>query len=75
MNQRSTIDQAECPLSPKDIEIISWASVGKTADETAEIIGSSIGAVRRRIQRATEKTGAVNATSLVAIALRSGWIE
>lgn len=74
MNQRISIDQDECPLSSKDVEIVHWASLGKTMGETAEIIGSSQGAVRTRMFRAIEKAGAVNATSLVAMALRQRWI-
>lgn len=74
MNQRVQINQAECPLSAKDIEIVQWASWGKTAGETAEIVGLSQASVRTRIFRAAEKVGAVNATSLVAKAIRQGWI-
>lgn len=74
MNQRISIDQDECPLSLKDVEIVQWASWGKTAGETAEIVGLSQASVRTRIFRAAEKVGAVNATSLVAMALRHRWI-
>ena len=65
----------DCPLSAKDIEIVEWVSVGKTAQETADIIGSTVGSVKTKIQRATLKTDTVNATSLVAKALRNGWIS
>lgn len=74
MNERFSINQTDCPLSPKDIEIVQWASWGKTAGETAEIVGLSQASVRTRIFRAAEKAGAVNATSLVAMALRHRWI-
>ena len=65
----------DCPLSPKDVEIVRWASWGKTTGETAEIIGLTHASVRTRMFRAVEKCGAVNATSLVAMAIRNNWID
>lgn len=65
----------ECPFNEREIEVIKWAAEGKTAGETALIMGISQDVVRTVTQRAGYKIDAFNKVNLVAKALRNGWIS
>lgn len=67
--------QTDCPLTEKQIEIVSWLSHGKTFGEIAEFLGISRKAVSNRMDRAWVATGTRNRHGIVAMALRKGWIE
>jgi LuxR family quorum sensing-dependent transcriptional regulator len=62
-------------LSDKEVEALSWLSVGKTHVEIAEILGVSRHAIRDRIIKAFDKIGAHNGTGAVGICLREGIIK
>jgi DNA-binding CsgD family transcriptional regulator len=64
-----------CPLSPRQLECVKWISHGKTDWEAAQIMGISKFTVQRTLQCARQKAEAYNAPSLVATALRNGWIN
>ena len=64
-----------CPVSPRELECIRWASFGKSAEEMAEIMGTTPTAVRAALNRAGIKTGCYGRPALVGKALREGWIE
>lgn len=65
----------ECPLTEPQLEVVRWLSLGKTYEEAAEILGCGLSGLQHRIARAWKNTGTCNATGLVAMALRKGWIE
>ena len=69
------VQSHQCPLTPRQIECIRWASVGKTHAEISKIIGVSPFTVYRFFQDARERADAVNLPSLVAKSLRAGWIN
>lgn len=65
----------ETVLSPKQVEIVHWLSLGKTSDETAEIMGVSRFTTKSHIIKARYATCSATVASLVARALREGWIQ
>ena len=62
-------------LSPREREVLTWAARGKSAWETATILGITSRTVDKHIQTAFRKLGATNRTHAVAIALRERLIE
>lgn len=64
-----------CPLSVNEIECVSWLAEGKSAAETAIIIGSTQYTVQRRLKSAMDYAMVCKNTALVAKALRMGWIR
>ncbi|PWE56783.1 hypothetical protein DEM27_10495 [Metarhizobium album] len=68
------VSKSPCPLTPREIEAVQWLSAGKTDVESAEIMGITKHGVRRLLQNARLRSNTVNAPSLVAKAIRSGWI-
>jgi DNA-binding CsgD family transcriptional regulator len=67
--------QKPCPLSERQLECVRWMAEGKTASEIAEIIGVAKATAQKHIFRAREMCGSAKDTSLVATAIRSGWID
>lgn len=63
-----------CPLTPAQINVVKWLADGKTAQDIADIEGVGIKGVQSHISRALVAAGAAKSTSLVAMALRKGWI-
>jgi DNA-binding CsgD family transcriptional regulator len=59
-------------LTPRQIEMIRFASEGKTISETAEILGLSSHTVRKHLRAVFERLNAVNITHAVAIAAQFG---
>ncbi len=59
-------------LSSKERECLLWVSLGKTAWETAVIVGRSRRTVEFHLQNAISKLGAVNKIHATAIAIRQG---
>jgi LuxR family transcriptional regulator len=62
-------------LSPREIECLHWAALGKSAEDIAAILGRSIETVRVHLKHAYQKLGATNRAQAVARALRLGLIE
>jgi LuxR family quorum sensing-dependent transcriptional regulator len=63
------------PLTPREREVLQWICVGKTAAETAEILGIAKRTVDQHVQGAMFKLKAANRTHAVAIALRDRMIS
>jgi len=63
------------PFTKKQWECVLWASYGKTSAETGLITGYNSRSVERRLKEAMERADVVNKTSLVAKAIREGWID
>lgn len=68
-------ESRQCPLARRELETVRWLSLGKTAQEAADIMRISIHTVNHNIISAMHKTGAHKATGLVGMAMREGWIE
>jgi DNA-binding CsgD family transcriptional regulator len=61
-------------LSQKEVECLTWVSLGKTASESGMILGKSSRTVEFHINNAVRKLGVVNKIHAVAIAIRMGLI-
>jgi DNA-binding CsgD family transcriptional regulator len=67
---------ADAPrLSDRERDVLSWAGRGKTAGETADILGVSEPTIQFHIRNATAKLNAVNRTQAVAKAIFLGLIS
>jgi LuxR family transcriptional regulator len=64
----------ETSLSRREIEVLRAAGAGKTAKETADLIGVSPSAVNLYISRAQIKLDASNKTEAVVAAIHKGFI-
>jgi LuxR family quorum sensing-dependent transcriptional regulator len=60
----------EPKLRDREIDVLSWAAKGKTADETAVILGLGRETVTTHLARACKRLGAANKTHAVAIAVQ-----
>jgi LuxR family transcriptional regulator of spore coat protein len=62
-------------LSPRELEILTWAAKGKTYWEIARILGIAYASVHTHIDRIRLKLNAVNTTHAVARGYELGLIE
>jgi len=62
-------------LTPREIEVLTWAARGKSAGEIAEILNISKRTVNAHVVSAVQRLGAVNRTHAVAIAVRDRLID
>jgi DNA-binding CsgD family transcriptional regulator len=74
------IETAEAPtrahsLTPRELEVLTWAARGKSAWEIGEILHITKRTVDEHAQSAVRKLGAANRTQAVAIAQRSRIID
>jgi DNA-binding CsgD family transcriptional regulator len=72
--QTSDEDDSAEALSAREIECLSWVSMGKTAWETATIMGRSQRTVEFHLLNATRKLSASNKIHAAVIAVRKGLI-
>ena len=63
------------PLTAREREVLRWSGDGKTAQDTAEILGISQATTRFHIQNAVRKLGASNTTAAVFRALALGLLH
>jgi DNA-binding CsgD family transcriptional regulator len=62
-------------LTPREVEVLTWAARGKSAWEIGEILHIGKRTVDEHVQTAVRKLGAANRTQAVAIALLNRIIE
>lgn len=62
-------------LTARHIEILKLMADGKNRDEVAYLTGLGKGTVSGYIKSAMDITGAHNATGLLGMAFRKGWIN
>jgi DNA-binding CsgD family transcriptional regulator len=63
------------PLTPRELEVLTWAARGKSAWEVGEILSISKRTVDEHAVHAMQKLGAVNRTQAVAMAVRDRLID
>jgi len=66
-------DGDECPLTPRELEVLRLAADGASATEIAEMLFLSVGTVRNYLTTACAKIDARNRIDAVRIARTSGW--
>jgi DNA-binding CsgD family transcriptional regulator len=64
-----------CPLTPRELELLSCAAAGLTAGETAERLGVARQTVKNTLGRTLRKLGAPDCTGAVVLALQRGWLS
>lgn len=62
-------------LTPKELECLRWASLGKTSEDTARLMGISPTTVETHFKNAATKLAVHNRVHTVAEAIRQGWIS
>jgi DNA-binding CsgD family transcriptional regulator len=67
--------QEICPLSPREIEVLTWLTLGKNIKMIAHKIGNSTSTVDKQIRSARRKLNARNNEQAVVKALILGLIE
>lgn len=67
-------DAVPCPLSKREIEILTEIASGETYESAARNLGISTESLRGRCPQIYARLGARNAAHAVAIASRHGWI-
>ncbi|GGU71917.1 response regulator transcription factor [Lentzea flava] len=67
-------DGDECPLTPRELEVLRHAADGASATEIAEVLFLSVGTVRNYLTTASAKLDARNRIDAVRIARTSGWL-
>lgn len=63
------------PLSPREIEVLSWTADGKTSGDIAALLHLSENTVNFHFKNAKKKVGASSKTSLVVWALQLGMLR
>jgi DNA-binding CsgD family transcriptional regulator len=74
MKQDWIRDPKQSYLSPREIEVITWTSLGKTCSEIAVILALSEETIRAHIRNICRKTCASNKTHAAVIAVSRNWI-
>jgi len=79
MNQLMTMREAsarrQTTLSPREREVVTWAAVGKTAWDTANILAISTDTVNKHMASAMRKLDACTKTQAVVESIRRGEID
>lgn len=57
-------------LTPREAEVLFWVAKGKTNDDVALLLGSSLSAVKKHLARVYEKLGVENRTAAASAARR-----
>ena len=70
----SAWDGDECPLTPRELEVLRMAADGADAAEIAKTLYLSVGTVRNYLTTVTTKLDARNRIDAVRIARSSGWL-
>jgi LuxR family quorum sensing-dependent transcriptional regulator len=63
------------PLSPRERDVLAWMASGRTAEQTADVLGIRRTTVESHLLRARQKLGTLNTTHTVVEALRRGQLQ
>jgi DNA-binding CsgD family transcriptional regulator len=69
-----TLDRFSVP-SVREQQVLAWAAEGKSARETAEILGVTKSTINAHLQSAAHKLGAHNRAQAVALAIHYSIIK
>ncbi|GAB3473881.1 response regulator transcription factor [Amycolatopsis cihanbeyliensis] len=70
----SAWDGDQCPLTPRELEVLRLTSEGADAMEIANTLYLSVGTIRNYLTTVTTKLEARNRIDAVRIARKSGWL-
>lgn len=63
-----------CPLTPRQREVLSWASAGKSDWDISAMLGIAQSTVNEHVEGAKRALGVKTCMQAVAIAIQRGWI-
>lgn len=66
--------RADSPLTPAMRQYLAWAERGKTAAETADIVGRKYSTIKNVIGQALERLNCSNKTDAIRMARANGWL-
>lgn len=66
--------RASSPLTPAMRQYLLWAERGKTAGETADIVGRKYSTIKNVLAQALERLGCSNKADAVRLARANGWL-
>lgn len=66
--------RADSPLTPAMRQYLAWAERGKTASETADIVGRKYSTIKNVLGQALERLGCSNKTDAIRLARANGWL-
>lgn len=66
--------RAGSPLTPAMRQYLTWAERGKTASETADIVGRKYSTIKNVLGQALERLGCSNKTDAIRLARANGWL-
>lgn len=67
--------QRDCPLSPRERDVLACVADGLTNAEAGEVLGIAAATLKTHLDRIFEKTGTSGRAAAVATGLRGGWIQ
>ncbi|GLW24047.1 DNA-binding response regulator [Microbispora amethystogenes] len=70
----AALEAAECPLTPREHEVLRLAAGGARSKEIAAELGLSVGTIRNHMSRVLVKIGARSRVDAVRIATDYGWL-
>lgn len=63
------------PLSPREMEVLNYAAIGKSNKQIAEIVGLSESTIKNHFSSTLRKLHANDRTHAVTLALCNGWLN
>jgi DNA-binding CsgD family transcriptional regulator len=74
---QSLLDQINSngPLSPREMEVLNYAAMGKSNKQIAEIVGLSESTIKNHFSSTLRKLHANDRTHAVTLALCNGWLN
>jgi DNA-binding CsgD family transcriptional regulator len=66
--------RASSPLTPAMRQYLTWAERGKTANETADIVGRKYSTIKNVLAQAMERMGCSNKADAIRLARANGWL-
>lgn len=70
----AALNTAECPLTPRELDVLRLAAAGDDVEEIAGSLHLSVGTVRNYLTTVVYKLGARNRVDAIRIARTSGWL-
>ncbi len=70
----AALDHVECPLTPRETDVLRLAAGGDDVGEIARSLHLSVGTVRNYLTTVVYKLGARNRVDAIRIARTSGWL-
>ena len=73
--RRMAMSQHRVPLSPREIEVLKWSSLGRTSSDIADTLKISERTANAHVNSALTKLGVASRTQAVAEAIRIGYFD